>query len=290
MPKTAYIIDSTATISDTLRARPDVYEVPLSLIWDDEVIQDTSDPSALQSFYQRLAESDTLPMTSQPDPTQWTACLDEIVAQGYQQVLMISMAKGLSGTYQTMQMIASEYQSKLTIRVVDSKRVSFVMERMLMDAIELEAKGWELDAIVEQLEWFAAQSEVYVVIPHLENLVKGGRLSKAGAFIGGLLQIHPIVYFTSDSKVDIFEKQRTLKRVYQRYLQIVDAAVEKFESGIEVGLAHGDNLADTEWLSQQIKQKYPHISIRTGYLSPVIGTHGGKDCMGLGILPILPKN
>lgn len=290
MPKTAYIVDSTATISDALRARPDVYEVPLSLIWDGEVIQDTSDPSALQTFYQRLAESDTLPMTSQPDPAQWTSCLDEIVSQGYQQVLMISMAKGLSGTYQTMQMIASEYQSKLTIRVVDSKRVSFVMERMLMDAIELEAKGWELDAIVEQLEWFAARSEVYVVIPHLENLVKGGRLSKAGAFIGSLLQIHPIVYFTSDSKVDIFEKQRTLKRVYQRYLQIVDDAVEKFESGIEVGLAHGDNLADTEWLSQQIKQKYPHISIRTGYLSPVIGTHGGKDCMGLGILPILPKN
>ena len=108
----------------------------------------------------------------------------------------------------------------------------------------------------------------------LGDVYKRQRLSKAGAFIGGLLQIHPIVYFTSDSKVDIFEKQRTLKRVYQRYLQIVDDAVEKYESGIEVGLAHGDNLADTEWLSQQIKQKYPHISIRTGYLSPVIGTHG----------------
>ena len=108
MPKTAYIIDSTATISDTLRARPDVYEVPLSLIWDGEVIPDTSDPSALQSFYQRLAESDTLPMTSQPDPTQWTACLDEIVAQGYQQVLMISMAKGLSGTYQTCLLYTSD--------------------------------------------------------------------------------------------------------------------------------------------------------------------------------------
>src|SRR5699024_12843932 len=109
-------------------------------------------------------------------------------------------------------MISEHYQKSLDIRIIDSKGTSYVEERLLEYAIELNKAGFDLDTIEEKLNWFSEQAKIYVVIEDLNANVKGGRLSSFGAFLGSTLKIRPILHFDDEGKVEVFEKVRKIGR------------------------------------------------------------------------------
>ncbi|WP_171031367.1 DegV family protein [Ruoffia tabacinasalis] len=287
--KTAYIIDSSSSINETLGNRSDVYVQNLEVTWGDAAYTDTTDLCLMKEFYQRLESTEELPKTSQPRQGKLSESFEDIVQKGYDSVIIITLASAISGTYNTFRMISEHYQKSLDIRIIDSKGTSYVEERLLEYAIELNKAGFDLDTIEEKLNWFSEQAKIYVVIEDLNAIVKGGRLSSFGAFLGSTLKIRPILHFDDEGKVEVFEKVRTTKKVYQRYLTLVDEAVAKYPDGIDLALAHGDCEDSALEVKELILEKYPEMSFRVGYLTPVLGTHGGKNSLGIGILPKLPK-
>src|SRR5699024_7807014 len=220
---------------------------------------DTTDLSLMIEFYQRLESTEELPKTSQPRQGKLIESFEDIVQKGYDSVIITTLASAISGTYNTFRMISEHYQKSLDIRIIDSKGTSYVEERLLEYAIELNKAGFDLDTIEEKLNWFSEQAKIYVVIEDLNAIVKGGRLSSFGAFLGSTLKIRPILHFDDEGKVEVFEKVRTTKKVYQRYLTLVDEAVAKYPDGIDLALAHGDCEDSALEVKELILKKYPEM-------------------------------
>lgn len=284
--KAAILVDSTASLAKELANHPDVYQVDLKVIYQSgEVLTDTTDPQRLQSFYQRISREAELPTTSQPEPAQFSRVLDEIVAKGYDTVYGIHLSGSVSGTLQTAQMFFEEYQPLLQTYLIDSKGTSFVMEEMVKQALQMIDAKFHPQKIQENLEWIANESVIYVMVEDLKNLVKGGRLSLVGAALGSALQIRPIIYFTPEGRVGVFEKMRTNRKVFRRWQELVDQAVLDYPDGITVAFAHGDAAREIEEVKAKIQANHPDLTYRVGYLTPVLGVHGGKGCKGMGIIP-----
>jgi len=285
---TAIIVDSTATLSDELLNHPDVYQVVLKVTFPDgEVFTDTNDERLTKKFYNRMVESDTIPTTSQPEPGQYIKIMDELVKKDYDNVLFIHLSSKLSGTMQTARMVANQYKDKINSYFVDSKGTSFVIENLLLQGQRLLKAGNDLNTIVEKLQWAADHAFIYVMLEDLDNLVKGGRLSKGSALVGSLLNIKPILIIDESGEVKVFEKVRTTKRVYKRYYELIDEAYEKYDGKIDIIFAHGNEENELEKVLNNVKEKYPKLNYRFGFLTPILGTHGGQGAKGLGIVPLV---
>lgn len=286
--KVAFIVDSTGSLSEELLNHPDIYQVNLTVTFaDGEVFTDTNDESKTRRFYNRMEESDTLPTTSQPEPGQYVILLDQLIQKKYDCAIFVHLSSQLSGTMQTAQLVAEEYKDQIHSYFVDSKGTSFVIENIVLQGQQLIKNGLPLGKVVEKLQWVANNSYIYVMIENLSNLVKGGRLSKGSAVLGNLLNVKPILIIDEKGKVEVFEKVRTTKRVYKRWLKLVEEAYEKYNGKIDIAFAHGEAEEDILSVKNQIQTKYPELNYRYGYLTPILGTHGGKGAKGIGIIPIV---
>lgn len=288
--KSAIIVDSTAYLDENLSNHPDVYTVNLSVHFHDGTdLVDTADIEEQHCFYQRLLSETQLPTTSQPKPGDYYKLMDELVAKGYEVVYCIHLSSQISGTFQTAQMITDEYKNRLAIYCVDSKSASVIMLRMVEQALADIEKGLEPTQVYEHLKWLADESRVYFMVEDLNNLAKGGRLSAASAFLGGMLKIRPLLYFEENGKIVLFEKIRTNKKVYRRWHELIEESLMKYPQGIRVAFAHGDASEEIEAVKQELAQAFPQVDFIVCGLGPVVGAHTGKGAKGMGIIPNLPQ-
>jgi DegV family protein with EDD domain len=288
--KIAYVVDSTASLNDELAARSDVFQVHLSVTYKDGTIfKDTTDEASLKSFYQRLGTEKDIPKSSQPQVGEYYEVLDQIISHGYDTVIAIHIGSGISGTYQSAEMVLSEYkeEGKLDYYLIDSNGTSFIMEHFLQQTIEQIEKGVSVEETVKQVEALVDDSRIYLAVDDLNYLVKGGRLGAGSAFIGSLFKIKPIVYFAEDGKVKPYDKVRTKSRVIKLWESLIEEALDKFNGKLKIAIAHGDILEEAEQLKKRFENMYPGVTCRVGYLTPALGVHGGVGCHGLGIIPYI---
>lgn len=285
MEKVAFIIDSSGSIGDELRVREDVFELQMTIALEDgTLLEDTTDELKLSEFYTKLVESDEIPTTSQPSPYAYTSTLDQVIEEGYTTVIFILVSSRFSGTYQTAVAIAQDYQETLNIYIVDSKGTSFMMESLLIQGLKLLGEGLEATSIFNQLEEISSQSTAYFVVEDLNFFVKGGRLNALTAFIGTKLKIIPMIHFTREGEVKLLEMNRTLKRAYKRMVEIALTEANNFNE-MDIIIAHADTKEKALELYGLLKEELPNVHYRIGYLTPTLGTHGGKGAHGIGIIP-----
>lgn len=288
--KIAYIVDSTASLSDELAGRSDVFQVHLSVTFrDGSIFKDTTDESELKSFYQRLAIEKEIPKSSQPQVGEYYEVVEEIISKGYDTIIALHIGKGISGTYQSAEMVLNEYkeEGKIEYSLIDSNGTSFIIEHLLLQTIEQIEKGVSIEETVSKIEKLVEDTQIYLVVDDLNYLVKGGRLGAGSAFIGSLFKIKPVVYFADDGNVKPFDKVRTNSRVIKLWEKLIEEAMDKFNGKIKIAIAHGDIAEEAHQIKKRFENMYPGISCRVGYLTPALGVHGGPGSKGLGILPYL---
>lgn len=287
--KTAIITDSTATLSEKLKEHPAVFQVFPSLEFEDgETFTDQPDSISPKEFYRKLTEVDSLPTTAQPSPAQFIDILDTIVAQGYDHVIFIHLSQKFSGTLDTARMIAHDYNDRLKSYFINSKGVSLVMRNMIEQTLRLLDEREDIESIIDDLNWLAEQSTIYLMVEDLDNLVKGGRLGHASAFIGNLMQIKPLLKIGADGSVEMFEKIRTKRRVYKRFIELIEEEMDTFDNNAQLYFAHGDAHDDIMTVIELLKKKYPEQSYTLDTLTPIIGVHGGKGTIGMAVVPTIP--
>ncbi|CAD2071674.1 hypothetical protein GCM10007275_13850 [Jeotgalicoccus coquinae] len=288
--KIAYIVDSTASLSDELAGRSDVFQVHLSVTFrDGSIFKDTTDESELKSFYQRLAIEKEIPKSSQPQVGEYYEVVEEIISKGYDTIIALHIGKGISGTYQSAEMVLNEYkeEGKIEYSLIDSNGTSFIIEHLLLQTIEQIEKGVSIEETVSKIEKLVEDTQIYLVVDDLNYLVKGGRLGAGSAFIGSLFKIKPVVYFADDGNVKPFDKVRTNSRVIKLWEKLIEEAMDKFNGKIKIAIAHGNIAEEAHQIKKRFENMYPGISCRVGYLTPALGVHGGPGSKGLGILPYL---
>lgn len=217
--KLAVITDSSAVLQPTTLANKDVFVLPIPVTIDEESFVEGQNLTA-EEFYQKMAASEDLPKTSQPSLLELEEILTALQANGYTHAVGLFLSSGISGFYQNIQYLADEFEG-LTIAFPDSKITSAPLGMMVENVLKWAAAGQSFEEICAKLDQQIAQTSAFIMVDDLDHLFKGGRLSNAAAILGNLLSIKPILYFTAEGKIEVYEKVRTEKKAVKRLLEIL---------------------------------------------------------------------
>lgn len=182
------LTDSASDILPAEAAAMGITVVPLTVTFGDTGYQDAINLTH-REFYEKLIESDTLPTTSQVAPAEFSDYFRPMTENG-DTVIAVILSSALSGTYQSACIGAEEFSN---VYVVDSESVCVGQRLLVQRALELVSQGMDAPEIVEALNREKKEIRVLAVLDTLEYLKKGGRISAATAFAGGLLSIKPVV-------------------------------------------------------------------------------------------------
>ncbi len=200
MKKVRIITDSTADMAE--RYQKKVTVAPLTVRFGEEEYEDgiTLDR---RTFYEKLVECDTLPATSQAVPETFRALYEEAAAAG-ESAVVITISSKLSGTYQSACLAAEDFPD---VYVVDSLSATTGTGILVEHAVDCAEQGMDGAALAKHLEEKRQDVCLIAMLDTLEYLKKGGRISKAAAFAGGLLNIKPVVSL-KDGEVVVVGKAR----------------------------------------------------------------------------------
>lgn len=272
--KVRLIVDSTADVNPELRDRLTV--VPLTVHFGEEEYIDGVTITHTE-FYEKLIESDVLPSTSQATPAAFADVFEEVIAAGESAVVLTLSAK-LSGTYQSAMIAAEEYPDR--IFVVDSHSVTLGAGILAELALRLIDSGMEAKAVAEQLCAERGNVRVIALLDTLEYLKRGGRISKATAFAGGILSIKPVIS-VQDGEIHTLGKARGSKQGNNLLVtEIEKAGGVDFDKPVLLGYTG---------LSDVMLQKYIRDSealwkngaetLHCAAIGSVVGTHAGPGAI-----------
>ena len=272
---TRIIVDSTADIA--LKHREEVTIVPLTVHFGNEEFIDgvTIDHD---SFYNKMALSQELPTTSAASPGTFMEIFDEVKKSG-DEAVVITLSSKLSGTYQSAHIASMEYEG---IEVVDSGTVTLGANALILEAIRMAKAGHKAKEIAEYLEDIKKRIVIVAVLDTLDNLCKGGRLSKSAAFVGGVLNIKPVVSLI-DGTIEVLGKVRGFKGASSQLIK----EIEKF-GGMDmklpavVGYSGNDDKPMKTFIENNSELfKRGNGEIETSRIGSVVGTHAGPGAIGV---------
>ena len=176
-------------------------------------------------------------------------------------------------------------QIKDTIRIIpfDSQITVKLMGQLAIEAATLIDQGDDVDTIIDKLTQLRATIHDDFVVDDLQNLVRGGRLSNASAFVGSILRIKPLLSFDNPNHaIEAFEKVRSMKKAKLRVEQIFDETLAKTDYPVRAFIFHAAaEEAGQKWLDE-LQSSHPDIDFELSYFGPVIGVHLGQGALALG--------
>lgn len=276
MNRVRIVTDSTADLPKELVAKYEITVVPLKVIFNgEEAFRDGVDIET-EEFYRRQVERRETSTTSQPTPVEFASVYSKLAAGG-NSIISIHISSGMSGTYQSARM-SKEMVSGADIEVIDSKVTSMGLGLIVLEAAREAGEGKSKDDILGRVNELISKTEVFFVVDTLEYLLRGGRIGKAQAFLGTILNIKPLLYL-KDGLVQPYEKVRGKAKAIERLAQIVEEKVGKQK--IKCSLVHGMDPAGMEQLRQKVMSRLNCDEPVVSKLGAVVGTHVGPGVIGI---------
>lgn len=274
--KTAIVTDSTAYLPNELREKLGIHMVPLTVTLDGIAYEEEIDIQTTE-FYDKVRGEGPLPKTSQPPVGKFVE-LFETLKESYGAVISIHLSSGISGTYAGA-VQAGEMVEGIEAHVFDSELSCAMQGFYVIRAAELAQQGASPEQIMAEIMDMKQSMRAYFMVDNLVHLQRGGRLSGAQAFIGGLLQVKPILHFQNKLIVP-YEKIRTRKRAMKRIADML--AEDSAKMLLEAAIIHANRLEEAEAWRAELSAQLPDVHFTISHFGPVIGTHLGEGSMGLG--------
>ncbi|HFR3775458.1 TPA: DegV family protein [Streptococcus suis] len=238
----------------------------------------------VEEFYQKMASSKELPKTSQPSLMELEDILGSLKEKGFTHVLGLFLSSGISGFYQNIQYLKDEFEG-LTVAFPDTKITSAPLGMMVENVLKWAESGLSFEEITGKLDQEIGKTTAFIMVDDLNHLVKGGRLSNGAALLGNLLSIKPILYFTGEGKIEVYEKVRTEKKAIKRLLEILQEQTK--EGQYQVAIIHANAPQKAENFKQQLEEAGVGSDLPIVSFGSVIGTHLGEGAVAFGISPII---
>lgn len=283
MNKTAIMTDTNSGITPEVAKENGIYLLKMPFAVNGREYIEYGEMS-YGEFFEAL-ESGAEVSTSQPSPASLTDAWDEIL-KSYEAVVYFPMSSGLSGTCETAKALASDYDGR--VFVVDNKRISVTLCTSVFNAVKLANDGVSAKEIAEISENEAAEQSIYVSVNTLEYLKKSGRVTTAGAAIGTLLGIKPVLQIQG-GKLDAYKKVRGMKAATDAMLDGIenDRNTRFADKKIQIRTAYsGDLKAGKEWQAL-VAKRFPDLEIELDALPLSISCHVGGGALGIGITTVL---
>jgi len=251
--------------------------VPLTLNLDGKSLIDGGDIRP-DEFYRRLPSATTHPTTSQPSPGRFAEAYSKLLA-AHDSVVSIHISEKLSGTYASARQAADMTDPK-RVRVVDSELVSMSLGLITLAASAMAAGGAEAETIEAKVLDMRTLIQTYFSVATLEFLRRGGRIGRASAMLGSVLQVKPVLCIR-DGLVTPLERVRTFERALNRVVELT-REVDRGH-GVCVIVGHADAEADAERIGRELDSIAETLMIQP--LGPVVGAHAGPGVVGVGCYP-----
>lgn len=275
--KIAIVTDSTAYLPKDVRERLGIRMIPLSVIFGDETYREEIDMTA-DEFFVKIKQNPKLPTTSQPSVGEFVDLFTAIREEGYEAVISIHLSSGISGTYQGA-VTAGTMVEGLRVYAYDSEISCMAQGFYAIEAAEMAKAGKMPEEILARLDEMKRTLRAYFMVDDLSHLQRGGRLTGAQAFIGGLLQIKPLLHF--ENKVIVpFEKIRTRKKAIKRIEELFSEDAAKGVP-LKAAIIHANQPDEASRWRDELAARYPHVEFLISYFGPVIATHVGEGALGL---------
>lgn len=277
MSKVRVVTDSGADLSPELAAEYGIKVVPLSITFGTEQFKDGVDLSK-EAFFERLAAAKQMPFTTQPSPADFAAAYEALKSEGAEHIVSIHLSSSLSGTFQSATIGASHVEG-VKVHFFDSLSPSMGVGYLALEAAKLAADGAAPEAIVDHVKDMRAKQAIYFTVDTLEYLAKNGRIGKAQALVGGMLNIKPVLTITDDGYVGPFTKVRGKRKALDT---IVESVVEHTKGKAFRGcVVHAMVEEDALALRDRLVERLPGTELMIELLGPTIGTHVGHGALGV---------
>ena len=277
MPNVAIATDSNSGITQAEARRLGIRVLPMPFYINEELFfEDVT--LTQEEFYARLAQDADI-STSQPSPGDVTDLWDQLL-ESYDQVVYIPMSSGLSASCETALMLAADYRGK--VFVADNQRISITQRQSVLDALELARAGLDGQAILDVLIRERLESSIYITVDTLKYLKKGGRVTAAGAAIGTVLNIKPVLTIQG-AKLDAFARARGWKAAKKIMLDAMERDIAQRFAGRQVHLSAAYTCTDEEareWKGE-IEARFPGYEVHMDRLSLSVACHIGAGSMAV---------
>lgn len=276
--------DSHSGIVPEEAARLGIKVLPMPFYVEDECFYEEVSITR-EKFFEYLNSGKKV-TTSQPSPEAvmelWRECLKE-----YEKLIYMPMSSGLSGSCNTAMILAQDEEFEGRVLVVDNGRISTLLHRSILDALEMIEEGLSAERIKEVLEESRSEMVIYLGVETLEFLKKGGRVTPATAAIGTLLNIKPVLKFDV-GVLESYKKCRGMKKARRDMLEAMKHNIEtsfgdEFAKGEVYMLAasSADEATTQAWI-EEIEEFFPCMKVLCDKLSMGISCHTGEGALGIG--------
>nr|WP_295972915.1 DegV family protein [uncultured Bacillus sp.] len=230
-----------------------------------------------------------MPKTSQVSPVTFEKVFTEL-AKNKDKGIYIAFSSQLSGTYQTAVMIHDQVKAEypdFQLTIIDTKCASLGQGLIVREAARLANEDASYEQIIARTEFLALHMEHLFTVEDLDHLAKGGRVSKASAFLGGLLNIKPLLN-VEDGKLVPLEKIRGKKKLLRRIIELMS------ERGVHldqqtIGISHADDFETASEIKRMMEEEFAAKEIIITDIGAVIGSHTGPGTIAIFFLNALPS-
>ena len=266
------VTDSTITVAPELIEKYDITIVPLAILIDG-VLYQVTDLSA-EAFMEKMKASKALPKTSQPPVGVFSEVYDKLAEDG-SEIISIHLTKALSGTVEAARQGAMLSHADVT--VLDSDFIDQGLTFQVIEAAKLAANGATKEEIIAAITTTKEQTELYIGISNLDNLVKGGRVNRVTGVLSGLLNIKIVMEFV-DTTLQPMLKGRGNK-TFQKWLDSFETRISGRKVK-QIGISHAENLAFAMHMKNQLQplvdQEIPVLDTNS-----TVATHTGPGAWAL---------
>lgn len=278
MTKVKIITDSTARLTPEEVAQYDISVVPLTVMIDGTVYHDgvSIKPS---EFIEKMAASKSLPTTSQPSLGAFTEVYETVPKDV--EVLSLHLTHHLTGTVRAAEQAARLVPHDIVVR--NSNYIDRALAAQVLVAGRMAQAGATRDEILTELQRVEDNTELYLTVTTLKNLVAGGRLSKASGLIGMLLNIKLGAHVPL-GKITMEVKGRGMKTI-QGYQDLIFERMHAEPNAVAViGISHADAAEEAEQLAARARAEFPEAIVDIAETTPIESTHAGPGAMGISYL------
>lgn len=279
MTKVKLITDSGADLPYSFLQEQNIDLLPLQVELDGEEYDDVISIDSKKIF--DAMRNGKTPKTSQASPTKIKEVFVNL-AKEKRPGVYIAFSSQLSGTYQTACMIREQVLEEypdLDLTIIDTKAASLGQGLIVFHAAKLASSGATKEKIIQETEFYCSHMEHLFTVDDLEYLRRGGRVSRASAFVGGLLNIKPLLN-VEDGKLIPIEKIRGKKKVLNRILELMEERGVNLKDQL-IGISHGDDEETARQMKNMIEERFGCKHFYINMIGSVIGAHSGPGTLAI---------
>ncbi|MCA1580323.1 MAG: DegV family EDD domain-containing protein [Acidobacteria bacterium] len=276
------VTDSTCDLPPTLVEELAIGVVPVRVYFGSENYLDkvTIMPS---EFYARFSVTDVAPKTSQPPPADFTQVFQNVATHSGA-LVSVNLSAAVSGTHQAA-IVGGRAVKNATIEHIDSRNVSVGLGLIVRAAAEAAAAGKSAAEVAAVARDAVDRTRLFIAVPTLEHLVRGGRVSPVRGFIGKLLGLLPVLTITPEGKAEPAAKARGFAAARARMMKLLFEAADLGTSARRFGVAHCDAPSLADAIAREIRERYPESDVMIVECGPALGAHGGPGALAVAVLP-----